>query len=217
MVFTSLTSVVGHLYVQDKGVAKQYHERFHLINFAIGCVFYLGYYAIINELVGLLFTPELICEPAIAFVITLNGFVQFMRRSTLTFREATGTFYNDRWKPLLEGLVNVILSVYLVHRMGIVGVIAATVLTNLMICHVIEPYVLYKNAFLSSPVKYYFRNYGFMAVFAASMLLLRKVAVQSDHLIKSLLINGTISVGISLAVCGMAGLLLLKNLKSVKK
>ena len=33
-----------------------------------------------------------------------------MRQSTLLFRDATGTFYNDRFKPLIEGITNAVLS-----------------------------------------------------------------------------------------------------------
>ena len=215
VVFLSLTSVVGHLCVNEKKeTAQKYHECFHLINFMIGCVFYLGYFAIINEVVELLFSADLVCAPSVAFVITLNGFVQFMRRSTLLFREATGTFYYDRWKPLVEGIINIILSVLLVRSIGVVGVIAATILTNLLICHVVEPYVLYKNAFEMSPVKYYCRNYVLIFFFAVGMWVFQQVAVQNDVLLNRLLINGCVSVAISAGICS---LVMLMNREQVMK
>ena len=217
MVFSSLTSVVGHLCVREsKATAQKYHEAFHLVNFMIGCVFYLGYYAIVDELVALLFAADLVCERSVAFVIALNGFVQFMRSSTLMFRDATGTFYNDRWKPLLEGLINIVLSVYLVGKIGVVGVIAATIMTNLLICHVVEPYILYKNAFCLSPIKYYIRNYAYIAVFAAGMVLFQQIAVQNDQLLIKLLLNGCISVAVSAGICGLVMLIMRNQLSKIK-
>lgn len=210
VVFSSLTSIVGHLYVKEKRNVQKHHEAFHLINFVIGMIFYLGYYAIIDELILLLFSADLVSRRSVAFVIALNGFVQFMRTSTLTFREATGTFYNDRWKPLIEGLVNIVLSVMLVKKIGVVGVIAATIVTNLLICHVVEPYVLFRNAFFASPAKYYVRNYLYVAAFAIGMMLFEQVAVQHENVFAKLLINGSISVGISAGVCGLA-MLTMKN------
>ena len=158
--FTSLTSVIGHLCVEeDRETAKSYFESFHLLNFTIGTVFFLGYYAVVDDMIAILFSSELIISKNVSLVITLNGFVQFMRHSTLTFRDATGSFYGDRWKPLFEGVVNIVLSILLVNWIGVSGVIVATVITNLLICHLVEPYVLYKNAFDLSPNTFYLKNY----------------------------------------------------------
>ena len=204
LIFSSLTSVFGHVYAsQSKEITRKYSEMFHLLNFIVGAVFYLGYYAVIDNLIALLFSPELIVSKSISFVITLNGFVQFMRKSTLTFRDATGAFYNDRWKPLAEGIMNIVLSVLLVQKIGVTGVIAATIITNLLLCHVIEPYVLYKNSFCASPKKYYFKNYAMIALFVVQLLCLDQIMVCRHTQWEELLINGSISVLISVIGCAL--------------
>lgn len=201
LVFTSLTSVLGHLYVEEnKETTKKYCESFHFLNFTIGAVFFLGYYAIIDNLISILFSADLIVSKSVTFVITLNGFVQFMRQSTLSFRDATGTFYNDRFKPLIEGPTNIILSVILVNFIGVTGVIAATVITNLIICHVIEPYVLYKNAFAASPKKYYIQNYSMIALFTLALIVLELCMRSVTNQWLELLVNGLISVGVFVVI-----------------
>lgn len=222
LVFTSLTSVIGHLYVESsKETTKKYSESFHILNFILGAVFFLGYYAVIDYVIAILFSADLVVAKSVSFVITLNGFVQFMRRSTLLFREATGTFYNDRWKPLFEGLVNIILSILFVQKIGVVGVIVATIITNLLICHVIEPYVLYKNAFSVSPRRYYLKNYGMIGLFAISLLGLAYCMQSRTGRWIGLFVNGLISVGFSVLACFVVLLLnrnlskdLLKKIKS---
>lgn len=201
LVFTSLVSVLGHMFVEsDKTTSRKHCETFHLLNFIIGIICFLGYYAIIDDLIAILFSSDLIVSKSISIVITVNSFVQFMRQSTLSFREATGTFYNDRWKPLFEGLVNLVLSVIFVKWFGVTGVIVATIITNLLICHIIEPFVLYKNAFLVSPKRYYFKNYSMIAAFIVALLALDFVMMSFDNRWKELLVNGFISVGISCVV-----------------
>lgn len=205
LMFSSLTSILGHLYVQaKKDVTKKYCEAFHLINFLIGAIFFLGYYAIIDNLIAILFSADLVVEKSISFVITLNGFIQFMRSSTLVFRDATGTFYNDRWKPLIEGIVNIVLSVLFVNWIGVTGVIVATIITNLIICHIIEPYVLYKNAFLTSPKKFYFQQYSMIALFIVSLIILDVCMKTLSNEWLELLVNGCISIGISVFICIIA-------------
>lgn len=207
LVFSSLTSVFGHVYAsQTKEATRKYCEMFHLLNFVVGSVFYLGYYAVIDNLIALLFSPELIVSKSISFVITLNGFVQFMRQSALTFRDATGAFYNDRWKPLAEGIMNIVLSVLLVQKIGVTGVIAATIVTNLVLCHIIEPYVLYKNSFCASPKKYYFKNYTMIVLFVVQLLCLDRIMVCRHSQWEELLINGCISALISVTGCVLIAL-----------
>lgn len=202
LVFTPLTSVIGHLYAEeDKKTAQTYADSLHLLNFMLGAVFFLGYYAVIDHLIALLFPSAPLLLRSVSFVITLNGFVQFLRHSTLIFRDATGTFYHDRWKPLAEGLLNVILSVLFVKLFGVVGVIAATVMTNLLICHTVEPYVLYKHAFSVSPRKYYIKNYGMIIAFAVTLTGMHFCLRTTSHAITALLINGLISLGFSAVLC----------------
>lgn len=211
LIFTSLTSVIGHLCVEeDKETAQKYCESFHLLNFIIGTFSFLGYYAVIDNLIAILFSAELVVSKSISFVITLNGFVQFMRRSVLTFRDATGSFYGDRWKPLFEGCLNIMLSILLVKLIGLVGVIVATIITNLIICHVVEPYVLYKNAFSISPKKFYLKNYGMIAMFSI-VLVAENVLLQSQtNELLEMMINGFISIACSTVLC-VAVLLFNKN------
>lgn len=198
LLFSSLTSVFGHLYVETaKEKARQYAELFHVLNFMIGMVFYLGYYAVADSLVAILFGADLVAEKSVTTVIAVNGFVQFLRQSTLVFRDATGTFYNDRWKPLFEGITNVVLSILFVKRMGVVGVLVATMATNLLICHIVEPYVLYKHAFGVSPIHYYIRNYGMILVFVASVCVMGEIMVSCGSGWETFWINGMISLGIS--------------------
>lgn len=204
LVFSSLTSVIGHLCVEeDKETAKRYCEGFHLLNFMIGTVFFLGYYAVVDNLIAILFSSELVVSKYISFVITLNGFVQFMRRSILTFRDATGSFYGDRWKPLFEGVMNIILSVLLVNWIGITGVIIATIITNLVICHVVEPYVLYKTAFGISPRKFYLKNYGMIATFLIALIAEQFLLQNLKNEFAEMMVNGSISVVCSIVLCGI--------------
>ena len=210
--FTPLTSVIGHMSVEEdaSGVMK-YHNFFHAFNFVIGMIFFLGYYAVVDNLVTICFGSDLEISKTISFVITLNYFIQFMRQSTLLFRDATGTFYNDRWKPIVEGVLNVALSILFVkvfpEQYSVVGVIVATIITNLFICHIVEPHVLYKYAFKTNTKRYYLLNYLYIAVFTGALVVLHFCMVNIDNQWLELLANGAIAVAIALFVCAVVILL----------
>ncbi len=205
LVFTPLTSIIGHAYVAEKEKTEKYFQKFYFLNFALGMVFFLGYFAVINNLVAMLFGENLELSRLVSIVITVNYFVQFMRQSTLLFRDATGTFYNDRWKPAVEGVLNVILSILFVlalssiggDELGVVGVVLATILTNLVICHIVEPYVLHKHAFKKSVKKHLARNYFYILMFIIALIIMNRFMYKSGNNLMELLINGSISILIS--------------------
>lgn len=225
LVFSSITSIMGHLYVEaEKGIVRKYFEAFHILNFVLAAIFFMGYFAIIENIIAIIFSPDLIVKRSIAIVISLNGFVQFLRNSTLMFRDATGTFYNDRWKPLIEGIVNIVLSVLFVKLIGVVGVIVATILTNLVICDIIEPYVLYKNAFNVLPKRFYLMNYSMIALFTVGLFIMDALMQTYKSEWIELLVNGCISVAVSVFMCIVVLLFnrgifkwILCNLKAGKK
>lgn len=231
--FTPLTSIIGHLCVKNNiEDVKKYFDFFYTFNFILGLVFFLGYYAIIDDLICFCFGENLNMSKSISFVITVNYFIQFMRQSTLLFRDATGLFFYDRWKPLFEGIANVILSIVFVYLFeilfnkdyAVVGVIVATIITNLFICHIVEPYVLFKYEFKSSVKKYYIKNYLFIFVFVGCLFILNFFMKISNNLVIELFVNGFISIGISFTIILMLVLFdknfmnyLKKILKKLKK
>lgn len=217
--FTPLTSVIGHQFVEENAdKTKSYFNFFHTFNFIIGIIFFLGYYAIIDNLVSIFYSSQgndLVLIKSISFIITLNYFIQFMLRATILFRDATGTFYNDRWKPIFEGILNIAMSIGFVFlfeflfgkNFAVVGVIVATIITNLTISHIVEPHVLYKYAFKDkSAKKYYLRNYLYIALFAAALVALHFSLQSNANEWLELLINGCIAVAIAIVPSVIVGL-----------
>lgn len=210
--FTPLSSVIGHMFVESGDeAAHNYFKFFYTVNFLISTLFFLGYYSIIDNLVTILFGGNLELSKTISFVITLNYFIQFMRQSVGLFRDATGTFYYDRWKPIFEGLLNIALSILFVlifpDQYNVVGVIVATIITNLFICHIVEPYVLYKHAFKRKVRGYYIRNYLYILMFAALLVALNFSMQTFENQWVELLVNGSIAVAIAIVPCVIAILL----------
>ena len=79
-----------------------------------------------------------------------------MRKTVLTFRDALGLYWQDRYKPLFESLINIVASLILVKYFGIVGVFVGTFLSTILTCFCIEPYILFKYG-ITQKVKEYFK------------------------------------------------------------
>ncbi|MFA5659984.1 MAG: hypothetical protein WC968_01120 [Bacilli bacterium] len=205
LVFTSITNIVGHSYAKNS--KEVYHKQFieiYILNYLIAFVFFLGFFMVIDPLVTLLFTEVSILPRDVVLIISINYFVQFMRNATLTFKDASGLFYYDRFKPLVEGIANLILSLIFVFLWGIQGVLIATIITNLALTHIVEPFVLFKFGFNMKPTKYYLVNYLLVAMFIVIIFIIYFIPLPIiENPYVSLLINGTFSIIISLTVFGL--------------
>jgi len=72
------------------------------------------------------------------------------------FREATGLYYRDRYFALLEGIANICISVFLVKRMGLYGVLLGTILSS-FITTLSGIYLIFRYIF-NKPLYFYFAD-----------------------------------------------------------
>ena len=202
LVFTPLTSTVGHMLVSCRKQAEESFWHFSTVNYLIGVIFFLGYYAVADPLIALLFGQGLEMGAAVVFAVTVNYFVQFMRDTNHLYRSASGAFYYDRWKPLAEGIFNLILSVVFTLLLkgrfgaeaGAAGVILATIITNLMICHIVEPYVIFRHIFHAPVRRFYLRNYSRIALFVVVLWWMHGFMAEAAAPIPLLFRNGCLSL-----------------------
>ena len=206
--FSPLTSVVGHLCAsKTKEKREETFNHFYFMNFALGLVFFLGYFSVVDYLVLLFFGPGLEMSRPIVFIITMNSFTHYMRNTTLLFRNASGSFYYDRWKAIAEGVVNLALSLLFVNIFPedyrVVGVIVATIITTLLICYSVEPHVVFHHVFGKTPRAFYLRNYAYTGLFAICLWILYGISQPGTDALSGLLMNGLKSIGVSVVTLGL--------------
>ena len=83
----------------------------------------------------------------IVIVIVLNFYISGIRKTTLAFRDALGLYWYDRYKPLIESLINLIGSILLAKKFGLIGIFIGTTISTISTSLWIEPLVLYKYGF----------------------------------------------------------------------
>ncbi|MBO7698609.1 MAG: hypothetical protein J6S38_06205, partial [Erysipelotrichaceae bacterium] len=149
---------LGNLGVSDD--KEKVYPVFELVLFIT--VFLFGYFAIaifeiINLFVELSFGKLYVFSSVIVAVLCLNFFLNGVRQATLTFRDSLGLFYKDRYKTIVESLINLFFSIVLTRYYGIIGVFIATSISIVTVSMWIEPLILYKDYFGLS-VWLYFRK-----------------------------------------------------------
>lgn len=142
---------------------KKFNLMLHLINsFCTTCLLCL-----FNPFIEFAFGEKYLFDLPLVLLICLDFYVRGMRVSFSTIKETCGIFRPDRYKPILEAIVNLTLSILLVKSIGFAGIMISTILTTLLLCYTIEIYVTCKYAFASSPWFYYrmfFKNVFVLAI-----------------------------------------------------
>lgn len=163
-VFQSVAASFGDLNVQ--GSTEHKLEVFSVMNFVGAWIFgfcSICFLNLANPFIALWLGKEYLFPMDIVMWIVIVFYLSGMRNACLTARDTMGLFWYDRYKPLLEIIINIVASIFLGRRYGVAGIMAGTVISTLLTCFWIEPYVLYKFGFRTS-MKNFFSNYIFYTI-----------------------------------------------------
>lgn len=167
-VFEGITASVGNLGVtaDKEHVNKVFKSAAFMGQWIYGfCAICL--YELLNPFVEMSFGKNYLFKKEIVLILCINFFVTGMRKATLIFRDSLGLFWFDRYKAVVEAVLNLIVSIFLVQKFGTVGVFIGTFISTIFTSAWVEPYVLHKHHLKTSCASYflhYFLYIGIMAV-----------------------------------------------------
>jgi O-antigen/teichoic acid export membrane protein len=159
-ILNSFSESVGNL------IASESRERVYsvfktvfLVNFIVISIPMIVLANVITPFIVWWLGGEYILAKATVAVILLNMFVVGMRSSALTFKSRAGLFTNDRFSPLIQGVINLVLSLWWVRLWGITGVLVATTVSMMAVGCWQYPRLIYKHTF-HKPLRLYFAAYA---------------------------------------------------------
>lgn len=158
LIFRSLTASVGNLCAdEDKGHALEVFWRVDfltrwLYGFSTICLFVL-----LNHFITIWLGADYLFNTPIVLLIVINFYVTGMRQGVLTFRDAMGLYWYDRYKPIFESVINLVVSILLAESYGIVGIFIGTFVSTVSVCTWIEPFMLFRHGFHARLLPYFLR------------------------------------------------------------
>ena len=117
----------------------------------------IALYELLDIFVASSFGAQYVFPKLVTMVLCINFFLNGVRRVSLIFRDSLGLFWNDRYKTIVESLVNLVTSIILARKLGTAGVFIGTFISIVGVSMWVEPLVLYKDYF-QAPVSEYFRK-----------------------------------------------------------
>lgn len=197
----SITASVGNLSVTNNKehvydvFKKTFFINSWLTTFCTVCLF-----ALLNSFISIWIGADYVFNQIIVFIIVIKFYVESNRKSVITFRNAMGIFTPDKWKPIFEAVLNLIISIILAKSLGITGVLLGTILSMLIATVFVESYVLYKYGF---KMKYF----GFVVDYVKSFIIMI-----IDLFVVTVIVNSISGVGLISFIIKLCVTVLISNL-----
>lgn len=199
----SMVSVIGNVNVKEK--PKKRLDIFKTMNFLCFIVFSICSLCLFNLFdlfVGKIWIGEqylldfgtvlLIC-----FVFYINGFMHFND----AIKSSAGLYDKDKWVPIVQSLINIVLSIIFVNYFGLMGVFLGTLFSALFVM-IIKPIIIYKYIFETKAWSYFicFIKQIIILIICALLTRLTINYISINNPFISFIIYGIITVIISVAV-----------------
>lgn len=200
--FNAITASVGNLgaCTNSKKVKETFNTTFFL-NYLIYGVITVCLLILFNPFIEVWLGKKYLFDFSVVLVITICFYLKGIRKTCLTYRDALGLFWHDRYKPIIESIINLVASIILGIKYGVLGIFMGTIISTVTTSLWIEPYVLYKYYFKENIIDYLYRFIKYTLVVVLTYLIVQKIVILiSINGILGLLIKGVVSLILSILI-----------------
>ena len=159
-IFSSVIASIGNLQVAGtKEHMTSIFKKTFFADFLIHAISTICLICLFNPFIKLWLGKEYLLSNLTIYTIAINYYLFGMRRTCMSFREATGNYEKDKYSPIIEAVINIGTSIVLAKYLGIAGVVLGTIISCLCTNFWWEPLIITKKS-LTITLKDYFIMYA---------------------------------------------------------
>ena len=129
----------------------------------------MGFFLLLTPFISWYYGDRFALPSAVVGAILIDFYFKGERVVLSNYKTAAGVFEQDKFLPLLQGAVNLILSIVLVQRIGLLGVYIGTIVSGL-IANVIRPVIIYRACFDRKADSYFYDAFRYIGVSVLALL-----------------------------------------------
>lgn len=172
VIFNSVISSFGNL-IATEGKERQF-QLFKVYRFFAIWVYgfsAVGFFMLISPLVELYVGKERVLATSIIMWYLIDYFFKGERIVLSNFKTAAGVFEQDKYLTLIQGVVNLVISLALVQKVGMAGVYIGTVVSGL-IANITKPVIIYRVCFEKEVKSYFVDSVKYLLVIGVTLAIL---------------------------------------------
>lgn len=165
---TSLQASIGNLMASDDDAHAE--SVFYHILFANASIYGLAatcLVCLLQPFMELWLGTDYLLPLHVVVAMVASFYIGGVRYTLLIFKSTSGIFRQDMYKPLVEGIVNLVVSVPLAMRLGIIGVTIGTIISTVGVAFWYEAYTFFKVRYHKGPWRYLAAQLGYLVLCVA--------------------------------------------------
>lgn len=149
-----LTPRIG-LFVAKNSKTESYEfwRELNSLYFMLSTAMVLCTYYLIQPFIKLWMGESYLLPKLTVILILINLFINLTRGVTDTFKNSFG-YFDDTFSPALESGINFVISLVLVLKIGLNGVIIGTIVSNISVILLLKPILVFRSCFEKTGIEY---------------------------------------------------------------
>lgn len=171
-ILSATTSSLGNLNVTEN--EKTTHNVFNLLNFLslfLTGILVVGIYCCINDFITIWAGESYVLNTICTIMICINLYLACILFPVDAIKNSTGLYYIDRYVPILQAIINLVVSILLGKKIGLLGILLGTTISSILTVSITKPYIIYKYVFKDTCLPYYKKVLENVLLVAATILL----------------------------------------------
>ena len=141
-----IPSITNYVIQTNKEESRYLLFRILFANLWLSSFTTIALFLLLNPFIGLWLGGRFLFSQGTVALICAQHYVQTARFTANGFINGYGLFHMDKPRALIESVINLAVSIWLVNSIGIPGVFAGTVISGVLTYFWREPYLLHKHA-----------------------------------------------------------------------
>lgn len=163
LLISNVISSLGNLIASEN--PKKCLKVFDEMNFTCFVLYGISSICLINlfnPFIELVFGTNYLLSMLVVYIIVINHYLTGMNNVVISIQTASGLYEKDKYVPLIQSAVNLIISIYLAKKIGLAGVFIGTIISTL-IPLIVKPCIVYKEIF-KEKVTLYFKDFTIQTI-----------------------------------------------------
>lgn len=156
----------------------------YLFNFWVYSIAVIFLYNLLEPFIDWWIGKGFLLDRGTFLVILLNVYLTGLRSSIGLFKDKGGIFTQDKYVPIIEGIINLFTSIVLFNYFGLIGIFLGTTVSSLTTVFWNVPRLTYKNIF-HKPLIEYFKLYAYYFILTVC------VGYVTTYICNNLMVAGT--------------------------
>lgn len=166
----SMTAIVGNSLVHNKERMYEIYKEFNGMLFYVAIIVCVPLILSINGFIDIFYEGKIETSMLVAISFSLILFMYVIKLNTVMFVSAGGLYKETKYCALTDTIINLTLSLTLVHFIGISGVLFATAFSVFVAEYILKTIVVHKHVFNRSANWYFINNFKFFVLFALDLI-----------------------------------------------